>query len=243
LGAVNVELNVDLGELPEEPDELYSLATVVNVACGGHAGDESSMDRAVELAARAGARCMAHPSYPDREGFGRVSMAIAVAELSRSLRAQCASLAAIARARGVALAGLKPHGALYHDAARDPALADAVAGAARELGAGAAMTLVGPPDGALRAAAAAGGLSYAREGFADRGYRADGSLLPRGQPGALLLDPAACAAQALALAGSGRFDTLCVHGDTPGALANARAVRRALEQAGLLRAPAVGTLP
>jgi UPF0271 protein len=237
---VIVELNVDLGELPDEPDELYALATVVNIACGGHAGDQASMLRAVDLAAHLGARCMAHPSYPDRARFGRVSMAIELGELSRTLRAQCGSLAAIARGRGAALAGLKPHGALYHDAARDPALAQVVAGAASELGGGAAMTLVGPPEGALRDAAAAAGLSYAREGFADRGYRPDGALIARGDAAALLVDPAACAAQALALAQSGRFDTLCVHGDTPGALENARAVRRALEQAGLLRAPAVG---
>ena len=231
-----VDLNVDLGELPDEPEELYALATVVNIACGGHAGDEASMRRAVARASAGSARCMAHPSYPDRAGFGRASLAISIGELDRSLRAQCGELVRIAVGAGASVAGLKPHGALYHDAARDPALAAIVAAAAAELGPpGSSIDLVGPPDGALAEAAAARGLRYVREGFADRGYRDDGGLIARGQPGALIDDPEMAAHQALALARSGRIQTLCVHGDTPGAVGLARAVRRALEDAGLLR--------
>src|SRR5690242_7817176 len=108
-------LNVDLGELPDEPDELYSLATMVNVACGGHAGDEGSMARAVRLAAAAGARLAAHPSYPDRQGFGRTSMAMEPTALTESVRAQLATLDAVARAAGTRIEAVKPHGALYHD--------------------------------------------------------------------------------------------------------------------------------
>lgn len=231
-----VDLNVDLGELPSEPDALYRLATVANVACAGHAGDETSMRRAVCAARDAGIRLAAHPSYADRAGFGRTRHASPPAVVREVVEAQCAALAAIARAEGMACAMMKPHGALYHDAAADPAMAAAVIDAARAA-LGDALVIVGPPVGALAAAAAAAGLAYAREGFADRGYDPSGGLLPRGTPGALLEDPAAAAAQALALAARGDRETICVHGDTPGAVAIAGAVRRALEEAGCLRLP------
>ena len=231
-----VDLNIDLGELPGEPAELFGLATVANVACGGHAGDAASMARAISFAMTRGTRLAAHPSYPDRAGFGRTTLAIAPADLAASVEAQCAALQAIARKLGYPAATVKPHGALYHDAARDPALAAAVLdGAARGLGLPLAeITLVGPPRGARLAEALRRGARYAREGFADRAYQADGTLVPRSRPGALLTDPGACARQALALAHAGGLETICVHGDTPDALAIAARVRDALAQAGAL---------
>ncbi len=232
---MRVALNVDLGEAPGEPDELYALADQVNVACGGHAGDAESIARACRLALARGARVAAHPSYPDRARFGRASLDLPPGELARSARAQCAALAEVAARLGLAVDAVKPHGALYHDAARSPALAAALARACREglaLPPGRPLTYVGPPGAAPPAPETAGGpIVYLAEGFADRAYEPDGSLRPRSAPGALLTDARACAAQALTLARSGRFHTLCVHGDTPGAVAIARAVRRALDEA------------
>ncbi|HRG98482.1 MAG TPA: LamB/YcsF family protein [Polyangiaceae bacterium] len=220
--------NVDAGELDDEPAELWSLAHVLHVACGGHAGDATSMRRALTRAVAAGARVGAHPSYPDREGFGRRTVTLAPRALTESLRAQCASLRKLADDAGVALTSLKPHGALYHDAARSPALARDLAELTREL-LGSGASLVGPPGppGALRDAARDAGLSYLREGFADRGYAADGALLPRSAEGALITDPETAVAQARALWASGAVDTLCVHGDNPAALPLLRALRAA----------------
>lgn len=226
-----VTLNVDLGEIDGEPDELYRIATVVNVACGGHAGDLRSMARAVVLAAASGAQIAAHPSYPDRAGFGRRTITMAPAELRGAVATQCAALQQIASG---SVRSVKLHGALYHDASGDPVIAAAVMeGATLGLGTP-ALTWIGPARGALRERASALGLAYAREGFADRGMAPDGSLLPRGQPGALIEDPERAAEQAVALGRSGEVDTLCVHSDTPGALAIARAVRAALVQNRLL---------
>ncbi len=214
-------LNIDLGELPDEPDELYALAQIASVACGGHAGDRASMQRAAALAARHGAILAAHPSYPDREHFGRRSLPMTPDELRRSVAEQCAALRL---ASGTSLQTAKAHGALYHDLSRDPALAKAfLAGAAEGLAVPAsALVILGPPGLAV------GEARLLREGFADRGYDGDGRLLPRGTPGALLQDPTAAATQARHLDATGSFDTLCVHGDSPGAIAVARAVRAAL---------------
>ena len=223
-----VWLNVDLGELPGEPEALYEYAHVASVACGGHAGDDDSMRRAVDLCARRGATLGAHPSYPDREGFGRRPIAMTAGALLETVTEQCLGLVRIARERGVQVAYVKAHGALYHDANASPDAADAVVRGASEA-LGPAVTLIGPAAAALAEAAARAGIAYAREGFADRGSRADGTLVPRGEPGALITDPMAAAARAADLASSGAFDTLCVHGDTPGAVAIAQAVRRVLD--------------
>lgn len=228
-----VDLNVDLGELPGEPPGLYRLATVVNVACGGHAGDAASMAEAVARAVEAGAAIAAHPSYADREGFGRrrghSSRDVVRADVER----QCADLDRIAYARGARIVAVKPHGALYHDAADDLRLASMVVEAAHAA-LGDDIAIVGPPWGVLGEAASFDRLVYVREGFADRGYDDAGRLLPRGAAGALLEDPAAAAAQALRLAEAGLVESLCVHGDGPNALAIAGAVRAALEEAGWL---------
>jgi UPF0271 protein len=228
---MSVTLNVDLGELPDEPEELYRLCTVANVACGGHAGDLESMRRAVRWAKAGGARVAAHPSYPDRANFGRVTMAMEPEALRATIVEQCAALRKIAAVEGVTITTVKPHGALYHDLGKHDALAHAVVEAVLDaFGEGAAI--VGPPGSGLEAHARAKGVGYVVEGFADRGYGADGHILPRGEPGAMIEEPARAAEQALRIAPN--VQTLCVHGDTRGAVEIARAVRSALESAGLL---------
>jgi UPF0271 protein len=218
-------MNLDAGEHDDEPEALWALFDVLNIACGGHAGNAASMERVVGFCVSTGRTIAAHPSYPDRDGFGRRTMAIEPAELARAVGEQCAALAQIARSHGRGVEYVKPHGALYHDAARSEALAHAVVSASAQA-LGDAIVVVGPPAGALRDAATARGLRYASEGFADRRMRDDGSLVPRSEPGALITDPAAAAAQATRLAE--RFDTICCHADTPGALAIAGAVHKAL---------------
>jgi UPF0271 protein len=223
-------LNIDLGETEAEADELYAYAHVANIACGGHAGEVRSMARAVALCREHGTHVGAHPSYPDREGFGRRRLAIEAAAMRDVVAAQCDALAAVARAAGVRVEHVKAHGALYHAARDDAELAEALlAGAARSLGAG--VTVIGPPTGALASAAARERVPYLREGFADRATRPDGTLVPRTEPGALVTDPRAAADRTRELLRAGVVDTVCVHGDTPGAVAIARAVRAALDGA------------
>ncbi len=230
-----VLLNVDAGELPGEPEELYALAHLVNIACGGHAGDDASMDRVVACCTHSGTQLAAHPSYDDREGFGRRDVDMDPDALERLVHDQCARLAARAAKGGAVVRAMKPHGALYHVVDRDPSRARAVvAGASRALGREAAM--VGLRGGALADAARAAGHPAWAERFADRGVRDDGSLIPRGSPGALVTDPAAAARTAATIAAAGDTDTVCVHGDTPGALAIARAVRRILDVVGPVHA-------
>ncbi|HEY1690891.1 MAG TPA: 5-oxoprolinase subunit PxpA [Polyangiaceae bacterium] len=218
-------LNVDLGELPDEDEALYASAHLANVACGGHAGDAASMRLAAERCRRHGTRLGAHPSYPDRDGFGRRHIAIDPAALRASVAAQCRALV---EATGERPRFVKAHGALYHAARDDEATASALVAGAREA-LGDAIALLGPAAGALRACVEREGLGYLREGFADRGTRPDGTLVPRGEPGALVTDAATAASNAVALARSGAVDTICVHGDTPGAVLIARAVRDALD--------------
>jgi UPF0271 protein len=216
-------LNIDLAELPDEPEELYALAHVASLACGGHAGDPGTLARALARCRAGGVTVAAHPSYPDREGFGRRRLDLPVDALAASVEAQCRLLAGEAT-------GLKPHGALYHAADEDEALAAAVVGAARAALPGLRF-VIGPAGGALARAAAALGLSFLREGFADRGadeiapgrYR----LWPRGRPGALVEDPEQAVARARAIAP--HVDTICVHGDGTNAVAVARAVRAYLD--------------
>lgn len=220
-------LNIDAGELDDEPDLLYAIAHGVNVACGGHAGDRASMRRVIAACALHATRVGAHPSYADREGFGRRATATTPDALDALVAAQCAALDEAAREVGARVVHAKAHGALYHAASADDTTARAfVAGVRRALG---DVAIVGPAASALAAAAREAGVAFVREGFADRGVRADGSLVPRGEPGALVTDPARAAARAIELAMSGAVDTVCVHGDTPGALAIARAVRDALD--------------
>jgi UPF0271 protein len=219
-------LNLDAGERDDEPEELYALADVVHVACGGHAGDEASMERVARACLRLGTRIGAHPSYEDREGFGRRARVVAPDLLATSIADQCTRLRAIVEREGASLVSAKPHGALYHAAHADAAIARACTeGITRALG---KVPIVGPAGGELERAARAAGTAFLREAFADRGVHPDGSLIPRGEPGALVADEVVAAARTRQLKARDDVDTLCIHADTPGATAIARAVRAAL---------------
>jgi 5-oxoprolinase (ATP-hydrolysing) subunit A len=246
---VRIDLNADMGEgfgvYPLGRDaELLAVVTSANVACGFHAGDPSVMDRTVALAVQARVAVGAHPGFPDLRGFGRRRVDADPAEVERDVLYQVGALQAFARAHGTRVAHVKPHGALYNQAAEDERLARAIArGVAR---AGRDLVLVGLASTAvMRAAAEAEGLRFAAEAFADRRYEANGTLQSRQVAGSVVTDPAAAAAQAVRIARDGtveavdgtevrlRADTLCLHGDNPEAVANARAVRQALERAGI----------
>ena len=216
-----LDWNADLGEGSPHDAEVMAAVTTVNVCCGAHAGDPGLIRRTLELAKRHDVTVNAHPGYFDREHFGRRELDLPPGELAAQLQYQLGGLLALARVAGVTVVGLKPHGALYHQAGRDPAVARVVAAAALLNGLG----LVGLPGSALQSAAEALRVPYRREGFADRRYRADGTLVPRTEPGAVLDDPVEAAGQIARLAASGVIDTVCVHGDHPGAAAFARAVR------------------
>jgi len=224
-----IELSADLGEGSPGEEQIWPLIGRANVACGGHTGDEESMRTAAELARRHGVILGAHPSYPDRENFGRKSLAIAPDALRASLAAQIAALAAFAPVQHV-----KPHGALYNDAHKDRALAEVIVSALDPL-----IALVAPDNSQMAAAARAAGIRVIREAFADRRYEPDGSLTPRRIAGSTLtIDEAAQQAALLAREGAViardgsrveiPFDTLCIHADMEGALDRLRAIRDAL---------------
>ena len=226
---MNIDLNADLGEGSVNDSQLLAVVTSCNIACGGHAGDAKSMRSTVEAAIANGVAIGAHPSYPDREGFGRRSRFSAGSELLASLQAQIASLRDTCTASGTTLQHVKPHGALYNDAMPNRDLADLVIDAI--LGAAPGCAVVGLPGSALELAADEHNLSFIREGFIDRAYQPDGQLLPRSEAGAVHTDLDIIVNQALDLVG--RVDTLCIHGDTEGAVAAATAVRQALQDNGV----------
>jgi 5-oxoprolinase (ATP-hydrolysing) subunit A len=243
-----IDLNADVGEATgaagvEVERTLLGLVTSVHVACGGHAGDSDSMTATVAAALDHGVRIGAHPSYPDRAGFGRQPMAIDRAELGASLSAQVAALDRICRAAGTAVASVKAHGALYAEVAKGGAVYETMRDAVRDsVGDGVALVL--PSGCRAMAMALRDGLDAAEEGFCDRAYRHDGGLVSREEPGAVVADPAAAAAQALSLARGAVVaddgsvltlwvDTLCIHGDSPGAVAIASAVRTAMADVGI----------
>jgi 5-oxoprolinase (ATP-hydrolysing) subunit A len=245
-----IDLNADVGEragLAEVEEELLGIVTSVNVACGGHAGDEASMERVVLAALARGVAVGAHPSYPDREGFGRRAMAIPEAQLSAAVAAQVAALLSVTRRLGARLAHVKPHGALYNAAAKDPSLALSIAEGVARVAPG--VVLVGLAGSAMLEAFEKAGFPVAGEAFADRGYEPDGSLTPRDRPGALKGTPEEAAAQAVSIATRGEVvasngarvpvtaQTLCLHSDTPGAAAFARAVAVRLGEAGVVLRP------
>jgi 5-oxoprolinase (ATP-hydrolysing) subunit A len=252
-GDAGIDLNADVGEgfgawaMGSDAD-LLALVTSVNVACGFHGGDPAVMDRMVAAAARAGIALGAHPGYFDLRGFGRRPMAVPPEEVETDVLYQVGALMAFARWHGTRVAHVKPHGALYNQAAQDERLARAVArGTAR---AGRDLILVGlASSAAMRRAADAEGLRFAAEAFADRAYQDDGSLRPRTLPDAVITEPEAAARQAVSIARDGQVtaasgagvrvaaDTVCLHGDNPSALANARAVRAALQSAGIVVRP------
>ncbi len=244
----SVDLNSDLGEsfgawTMGDDAAMLRLVTSANVACGFHGGDPSTMRATCSLAAENGVTVGAHVSYRDLAGFGRRSMAVPPAELRDEVTYQLAALAGVARVAGTAVRYVKPHGALYNRIVDDEEQAAAVVEAVAAFDPG--LPLLGLTGSAVERAALARDLLFVGEAFVDRGYRADGTLVPRSQPGALLSDVEAIAARAVRLAADGTVEavdgtrisvtasSLCVHGDTPGAVAMAEAVRRGLERAGI----------
>jgi 5-oxoprolinase (ATP-hydrolysing) subunit A len=243
-----VDLNADLGEgfgvwRLGDDDALLEVVTSANVACGFHAGDPSTMRRVCRRAVQAGVAVGAQVSYRDLAGFGRRFVDVEPSVLADDVMYQIAALDGVARASGGRVRYVKPHGALYNAVVAHEAQAAAVVAAVRDLDP--SLPVLGLPGSALLRAAADAGLRTVAEGFADRGYTPHGTLVPRREPGALVHDPAEVAARAVRMAAEGvveavdggvvrmAVESVCVHGDTPGAAALARAVRTALAAAGL----------
>jgi 5-oxoprolinase (ATP-hydrolysing) subunit A len=249
-----IDLNADLGEgfgvwRLGDDDALLEVVTSANVACGFHAGDPSTMRRVCGRAAAAGVAVGAQVSYRDLAGFGRRFMDVAPAELTDDLLYQLAALDGIARVAGTRVSYVKPHGALYNAVVGHQQQAQAVIDAV--LSYDRRLPVLGLPGSALLREAEAAGMDHVTEGFADRGYTPDGTLVPRDRPGALLHDPADVAERAVRMAADGvvvavdgtrllmPVRSVCVHGDTPGAVQMARAVRSAMEAADLVLRPFV----
>ncbi len=226
-----IDLNCDLGELEDAALEaaLMEYITSANIACGGHTGDEVTMERTARLALTRGVRIGAHPSYPDRAHFGRLEIAMAPDEIEAAVRSQIERLERVVTPLGGRITHVKAHGALYNVAARQPEVARAIGAAIAD----------GNPEAVVFGLAGslaldvwrAMGLAVAAEAFADRRYDPDGSLRSRQFPDALITGPAEAAAQATRFAREGQAQTICVHSDTPHALAILQACREALSQA------------
>ncbi len=229
-----IDLNADLGEGVTDDDALLEVVTSANVACGFHAGDDEVMRAVCERAASLGVVVGAQVSYADREGFGRRPMDVHHDRLADWVAEQIATLGDIATAAGTVVRYVKPHGALYNRVADDASQAAAVLAGSGQL------PVVGLPGSIVLDLAERAGRTVVPEGFPDRGYTAAGRLLPRGEPGALITAPDEVAANAVVLAGHRDVRTVCVHGDSPGAVDTARAVRAALEGAGYLVRPWFG---
>lgn len=243
-----MDLNADLGEgfghwTLGDDDALLTVITSANIACGFHAGDPGIMRRACAGAAERGVRIGAQVGYRDLAGFGRRKIEYELPELRDEIIYQVGALQALARAEGADVSYVKPHGALYHAVEHVPAVVDATVAVG--------LPLLCAPESVLATAAGDAGVPVVFEGFADRAYRADGTLLPRGKPGAVIGDTEEVVARALLMTVDQRVialdgtviphnvDSICVHGDTPGAVTLARAVRAALEEAGVELRPAV----
>ncbi len=242
-GPILIDLNTDAGESPEaladgSEEALLRVVTSTNIACGAHAGDEHTMAATLALAVRLHVAVGAHPGYPDRAGFGRDSLGMTPAAIEDSIFKQVRLLAEAARVAGCALTHVKPHGALYNDAARDRETAAAIARGVSRWATD--VVMVGLAGSSMLEVFREHGFVAAAEAFADRTYESDGTLRSRKLPGALISDPARAAAQAVRVVRDGKvtaFDgrgvavrarTICVHGDTPGAAKIAAAVRDAL---------------
>ncbi len=247
-GQLAIDLNADLGESfgawrLGDDEAMLAVVTSANVACGFHAGDPLTIRRTCAAAVAHGVTIGAQVSYRDLAGFGRREMAVPADELTAELLYQIAALDGVARAEGGRVSYVKPHGALYNRAVWDAEQAAAVAAAIASYDP--ALPLLTLPRSAAGTAAVQAGLTVVAEAFADRAYRDDGTLVPRGQPGAVLSDPECVAARIVEMVTSGSVESvtgirlplqpqsICVHGDTPGAVTLAQAVRTALEQAGL----------
>lgn len=240
---MRIDLNADVGEECGDDAALIPLLTSANIACGAHAGNPGTMRRTVEACLAHRVRIGAHVAYPDREHFGRRDLDLPPAEVTASVAGQLRVLAAITQSAGTEVRYLKAHGALYNRMADDAATADAVIAALKDFSP--ALKLLTLPDSVATRRAAAAGVEAIGEAFADRGYRDDGRLQPRGEPGALLTGASEVTSRALAWLRGGMMPSvdgkpfelearsLCVHGDTPGAVAMAAALREALLDAGI----------
>lgn len=247
---MRVDLNCDIGEedgegldLSAAEEALLDAVTSVNIACGFHAGGHNRMAALTRASTARKVAAGAHPSLPDREGFGRREMSLDPREIYNIVLYQIGALAAFARAAGTTVAHVKPHGALYHMAEKDEKVAEAIASAVRD--ALPAATIVGQSGGTLVDAAAKLRLRGAHEVFADRAYRPDGTLQPRDRPGALITDPVKAASRIAGLLRTGTIeaidgsmltlaaDTVCLHGDSPRAPEFARILRQSLREAGV----------
>ncbi|MCS6977449.1 MAG: 5-oxoprolinase subunit PxpA [Gemmatales bacterium] len=228
-----VDLNADLGEGFPHDAELMPLLTSVNVACGGHAGNDDIMRNTLALARRFGVQVGAHPGYSDPEHFGRRELDLSDEALRQTLRDQVFRLKKVGDLEGVAIRYLKPHGALYNRACREGPTAEVVIEVAREM----RLALLGLPGSELERAAKHNEVRFVPEGFADRRYRTDGSLVPRSEPHALIEDPREGAEQVLWLIRERGVETICVHGDNPRAVAFVTALRQSLAEAGVTILP------
>lgn len=243
-----IDLNCDLGESfgtwrLGDDSALLQIVTSANVACGQHAGDPGTMRRVCSEAAERGVVIGAHVSYPDLAGFGRRFIDIAPSELRDVVLYQLGALDAFAQVAGAGVRYVKPHGALYHACETHPAQAEAIALAVHEFDP--AMAVLGAPDSTLLDLVDDLGMEAVAEAFVDRAYRPDGTLVPRSEPDSVITDRAAVAARAVSIATAGtvvasdgteirvRSRSICLHGDTPGAVELARSIRDALEQAGV----------
>jgi UPF0271 protein len=241
---MTVDLNADLGEGAGHDHELLALVSSASIACGFHAGDADSIREAISAASQHKVAVGAHPSLFDRENFGRKELAVTPEDVFQAVKYQLGIFDAIADAAGVRPNHVKPHGALYNMAARDRAIADAIAQGAAE--AGRELLLFALPESELARAGETHGLQVAREVFADRNYMPDGSLVPRSRADALLHDASEAAARVVRMLTERVVrtvegtdvrvepDTICVHGDTPGAVQFAKTLRAELERAGVI---------
>ena len=226
---MRIDLNADVGEECGQDAALIRCITSANVACGFHAGDLATMRETVLLAQDHGVAVGAHPGFLDRDQFGRRELQLSSDEIETLVRQQIEILAGTCAELGTRLSHVKAHGALYNMAVRDRRVANAIAQAV--VCTDSSLTLVGLPESEIIAAGAAAGLRTAREAFADRAYRPDGTLVPRSEAGAVIHDPAEVLARVVTLAQRPNVDTICVHGDTPGAATLAARIRAVLEDA------------
>ncbi len=255
---VTMDLNCDIGEgfgaykLGMDAEVMPYISSA-NIACGWHAGDPVIMNTTVALAAVHGTGCGAHPGYPDLLGFGRRAMAVTAEELEFYLLYQIGALEAFCRANHVPLRHIKPHGSLYHAVLNDQRAASSVVEAVAKLDSGLIyVTLAGSRGDAVAKIGQQAGLVVAREAFPDRAYTAEGTLVPRSQPGAVIKDTQQVVERALQMATEEKIvsieghlidlqaDTLCVHGDTPGAVQMVKEIRRLLEMANICVEPMTG---
>ncbi len=247
---IKIDFNCDLGELSDGgalDAAVLPEITSASVACGFHAGGPAEMERTLALAKLCGCAVGAHPGFPDRANFGRTEMDVSPAEVRGYVLYQLGALAAVCRAAGVRMEYVKPHGALYNMAARDCALAGAVCEAVAAFDP--SLILLGLSGSLMREAAQSAGLTFASEVFADRAYLPDGSLAPRGKPGAVIEDMDVISRRVVRMAREGvveaidgtlvpiRADSVCLHGDNPGAAEFAGRIRAALEREGVTLAP------